>query len=787
MPLKSQKSMEKIKKDLLYQKISKIVIFFLVFLIPLFFGLGKVNILDFTKQAVLIFLSFFALIFWFFGEILRGKFSLRFSILHLISLGFLIIFAVSTIFSYWRWGSFWGWPLDSGFSFLTFLCFFILFLLLSNLFERRDLLFLQFFLILSGFFVALFGILQIFGKFLLPFDFTKVSSFNTIGTVNSWGVFLGALIPLILAFIFITKTWKKGILSILGIICFSGLIFSNYWVAWIGILGAMALFLVFGLWHFGRIDPKLLLLPMIIFSLALIFGIAKISIPGLPPTPLEVSPSLGATFDVSKEMLKSSLRNMILGFGPGTFKYGWSKFRSPALNQTIFWNIRFTKGGAEILEVLGTMGTLGTIFYLALIFFALFFGLKTIFQGAKKDQFSEWILALGIFCSLLYLSIIKFLYPSNLSLEFLWWVFFGSLVVFLPQKVKIFDLKAEPKVSFLFSFLAILILVGTIFLFWLEGTRYFAEVKYAEALRFAGDFEKVEPLLLEAIRWNPQQEIFWQDLAQVYLAKANQEILRIDIPEQERARRVSNFVANSVAASKRATEIAPENVLNWQIRGEVYRNIIGWSEGAFDWAVNCYERAQALEPTNPFILVQLGGVYLTQANLLLGTPEATSNLQKAEDYIKKALELKPDYAQAHFQMALVYETQGKREEAISTLEGLKRAAPFWWIAYDPMQDVGLAFQLGVLYYRDEKYDEAQEEFERAVALSPNYSNARYFLGLIYDRKGQKGKAIEQFVEIEKFNPENEEVKRILANLRMGKPALEGIGEALPIEEKPEER
>jgi len=38
-----------------------------------------------------------------------------------------------------------------------------------------------------------------------------------------------------------------------------------------------------------------------------------------------------------------------------------------------------------------------------------------------------------------------------------------------------------------------------------------------------------------------------------------------------------------------------------------------------------------------------------------------------------------------------------------------------------------------------------------------------------------------------LNPENEEVKKILANLRTGKEALEGIIPAQPpIEEKPEE-
>jgi hypothetical protein len=58
------------------------------------------------------------------------------------------------------------------------------------------------------------------------------------------------------------------------------------------------------------------------------------------------------------------------------------------------------------------------------------------------------------------------------------------------------------------------------------------------------------------------------------------------------------------------------------------------------------------------------------------------------------------------------------------------------------------------------------------------------LGLIYDRKGDGPRAIQQFEEIEKFNPDNQEIKRILQNLRAGKPALEGI---VPPAEPPERR
>ena len=79
-------------------------------------------------------------------------------------------------------------------------------------------------------------------------------------------------------------------------------------------------------------------------------------------------------------------------------------------------------------------------------------------------------------------------------------------------------------------------------------------------------------------------------------------------------------------------------------------------------------------------------------------------------------------------------------------------------------------------------------FERTIQLSPNYSNARYFLGLIYDgstslttsdTKANKAKAIEQFEKIAELNPDNNEIKLILKNLKTGRPALFGIAPPAP--------
>jgi len=92
---------------------------------------------------------------------------------------------------------------------------------------------------------------------------------------------------------------------------------------------------------------------------------------------------------------------------------------------------------------------------------------------------------------------------------------------------------------------------------------------------------------------------------------------------------------------------------------------------------------------------------------------------------------------------------------------------------------GVFFQLGLLQYQNNNFNAARYAFERTVGLNGGYANARYFLGLIYDRQGLKEKAIEQFANIAKTNPNNEEVKKILSNLKNGRSALAEIAPPAP--------
>jgi len=281
---------------------------------------------------------------------------------------------------------------------------------------------------------------------------------------------------------------------------------------------------------------------------------------------------------------------------------------------------------------------------------------------------------------------------------------------------------------------------------------------------------------------NPSTDVYWRDLSQLYLIRLQEILQDPSLTEEQRVDLTQVIISSAVNASEQAIDINPNNVANWSVRGFVYRNLIGLVGGAENLAQESYVMAIELEPTNPYLFTEVGIVYALQADVLgqQGQEELRQEvLDLALQHFEKAIGLKSDYAPAQFRIALVYDRQGRIVEAINILEQTKQVAPF---------DVGLAFQLGLLYYRNGDLENAQAELERAISLNENYSNARYFLGLIHDQKGRKTQAIEQFMQIAALNPDNELVMRILENLQGGKSALAGLTPpVLPIQEVPPER
>lgn len=760
--------MAEVKENKLLNKISKISIYFLVFLLPIFFLPFTQNVLDFPKQVLLLVLVSFSLFFFIIKTLLEGKLTLNFHPFNFLILIFVLIFGLSTLFSKARGESFFGFTLPISETYLTLLLLVFAFWLIINLFEKREIFYLLVFFLISVFLVEIFSLFQIFKKYLFPFDFTKTPSFTLIGSQNALAIFLACLLPLILVIFSLSKRFFKIFFFFQILLTLFLLVLINLKIAWSLVVFSVVLFLSF--WATKReIFGKTVLISFLIFlSLSILFLFFNFSFPfQFPP---EISLGQKISFQIA---LKSLKENPILGTGPATFVYNFSKYNLGALNDTIFWNFRFPNSASKFTDILATSGILGTISFLVLIFFPIFIGFSQFFKSSLEKI--DLILFFAIFFSLVSFSLSFFLYFPNLTFIFSYLLLLSSLFSFLSKKIEI-DFEKKKFLSLVLTFLFVLILIFNFGILILIGQRYAAEVFYLKGIKEwqRQNKERTISNLEKAIKIYPKVDLYYRDLSQVYLAKAMEKIQRGETDIQFE-------IANALSFANLAQNLNPKNVANWSVRAFTYESLIGIASGAEDWAIKCYEEAIKLEPSNPYFLTRKGVILVRKGILSQNEEEKRKYFEEAQESFQKAINLKSDYAPAHFQLAVLWQTEGKIDQAISKLEETKNLAPF---------DIGLAFQLGVAYYQKGDFQKAKEELERATILDPNYANALYFLGLTYDQLGERDKAIEKFQKVSDLNPDVEEVKKIISNLKAGKRALEGVFQPVPpqapIQEKPPE-
>lgn len=174
-------------------------------------------------------------------------------------------------------------------------------------------------------------------------------------------------------------------------------------------------------------------------------------------------------------------------------------------------------------------------------------------------------------------------------------------------------------------------------------------------------------------------------------------------------------------------------------------------------------RADELDPWNPEIQMTLGLAY-----------QARGDLAKAEEYLRKAIDLKPDYGEAHNNLGIVLATQKRWDEAArefqAAAENVFYATPdrayynlgeVERMRKDPARAeeayrrslkandrygpsyLGLAAVLG----EKEKWDDAAAVLARCVQMLPDYGPAWMELGRVHVRLKRTGEAEKDFNEV----------------------------------------
>ncbi|MFQ5466189.1 MAG: tetratricopeptide repeat protein [Thermodesulfobacteriota bacterium] len=138
-------------------------------------------------------------------------------------------------------------------------------------------------------------------------------------------------------------------------------------------------------------------------------------------------------------------------------------------------------------------------------------------------------------------------------------------------------------------------------------------------------------------------------------------------------------------------------------------------DGNYTEALKELTDAVALSPKNPAFHNALGLAYFYK-----------DLSDKAVFHLKKAVELKPDFSEAHVNLAAVYIKQKKwdlvEKEASTALDNVFYRTP-----------ETAHFNIGVARYNTGRYDEALTAFKKALEANQAYALAYYNMGLVYEK------------------------------------------------------
>ena len=196
------------------------------------------------------------------------------------------------------------------------------------------------------------------------------------------------------------------------------------------------------------------------------------------------------------------------------------------------------------------------------------------------------------------------------------------------------------------------------------------------------------------------------------------------------------------AVAEQAQALARQypNALNiWSILGAAAART-----GRTDQAINAFKTVIAIKPDYAEAHYNMGIALKDQGKL-----------EEAKDACRKALSLKPDFAELHNNMGVVLHHQGKLKEAIEAYAQALSLKPEY---AEPYNNIGNAL-------KDQgKIEEATKFYKKALSLKPDYVEAHYNMGIALKDQGKLEEAIEAYNEALLLKPDYAEASHFLSSL-----------------------
>lgn len=212
--------------------------------------------------------------------------------------------------------------------------------------------------------------------------------------------------------------------------------------------------------------------------------------------------------------------------------------------------------------------------------------------------------------------------------------------------------------------------------------------------------------------------------------------------------------AAALAQWTRVRELIPHHFSGWYHSGRLLVRLRKPAE-----ARAALHRALEIRPDLAEALLELAAL-----------DTAEGHLDTALQWCEAAVKLRPHQALPHLRRADVLMRLKRRDEALASLREAVRVQPTAWEAH---------YLLGVELAVDEKIKEAEAQFAEVVRLRPDHVLGRLNLGIALAKQARFDEAEAQLNEVLKLDPLNQRALQSLETLRQLREHAEAARRALP--------
>ncbi len=608
-------------------KVQIAVISVMMFLLPLFLIPNSTDPFTLGKSIVLILGTSILMLTWAISSIYKRGFIYKSSPFNIPVGIFTLVVLISSLLSKNMY--------DSLLASAPILASCVLYFAISSIVsQRKSLVTIILALILGGVLSGLLSVLYYLKLYILPIPEIQNQYFSSFGSSIQQIIYLVALFMFpLFSILRQTKTRKLAI--------------SNDMLLELGVGGGILLGVFFLIISIITSPAKPILLP---YTYGLQIAAATIS------------------QDVSRLFI-----SFPFGSGYGTFINDFARFRLQELNtSTTFATAYPSYSSSFALDLMTTTGILGILSYLFIVFKALrtrlkdtnpsYFALLILFIVSFFLPFGITSIALifillGVYTSSLFLANDRRVHNTSLSL-----VAFDQGIISTEDVTRNERIKSE---SLILPIIVLIVVVGV------GGFASYFTVKLASA-----DTKLVSSLVIpkgkkltvqqqydmqrSAVLDFPYKSDYHRAFSQLNMNLANSianSVPRGSTPSALVQQNIIQLLQQSVNSARTAADIAPLSATNWANLAQVYRNVIGVGQAADQFAIAAMNQAVLLDPTNPYLRLDFGGIYY-QLN----------QLDLAQAQFQTAINLKPDFANAYYNLGHVVESKGDLTTALSLYE-----------------------------------------------------------------------------------------------------------------------